>query len=150
MIRESQEVLVAEDDDEDYELFAEAVSEVSRDISLERVRNGDALMEALHGRLPHVLFLDVLMPCKDGKDCIQEIRSHKKFDELPIVVYSSIGSPESIEFFFRHGTNMYVLKPRTYTDLVQVLHKVFAVNWKAMRYYPTLSDFVLNPNTRRT
>lgn len=148
MIKESQDVLIAEDDDEDFELFAEAVAELSEPIILRRARNGDSLMKALNDRVPRVLFLDIFMPCRDGKDCLQEIRAQKKFEDLPIIVYSAVESPEFIDYFFTHGTSMYVLKPRTYTALVGVLQQVFTIDWTTTRYNPTISDFVLNPTTR--
>jgi len=147
---EIRNVLVAEDDDEDFELLADAIRELSLpDLSLRvvlsRAENGDVLMKILHEKIPDLLFLDILMPCKDGKACVQEIRSHKKFDDLPIIVYSSIYDVESIEFFYRHGTNIYIFKPHTYREIVDIVQKVFTIDWKKMQYYPTISNFVMNP-----
>jgi response regulator RpfG family c-di-GMP phosphodiesterase len=140
-----QNVLVAEDDDEDFELFAEAIRDLSLKVILERAENGDILMKILHEQIPDLLFLDVLMPCKNGKDCLFEIRSHRKFDDLPIVVYSSVRDSRSVEFFYRQRTNLYVFKPQTYRQLVAALEKIFAVDWKQVRYYPKYADFVLDP-----
>ena len=142
-----QNVLVAEDDDEDFELFAEAIRDLSLRVVLARAKNGDILMKILHEKIPDLLFLDVIMPCKSGKDCLFEIRSHRKFDDLPIVVYSSIRDSHSIEFFYRQGTNLYVFKPQTYRQLVAALQKIFAVDWKTIRYYPKYADFVLDPSS---
>ena len=147
---EIRNVLVAEDDDEDFEVLADAIRELSLPdtslrIVLARAANGDILMKVLHEKIPDLLFLDVLMPCKDGKACVQEIRAHKKFDELPIIVYSSVNDVESVEFFYRHGTNLYVFKPHTYREIVEVVQKIFAIDWKKVQYYPTFSNFVMNP-----
>lgn len=138
-------VLVAEDDDEDFDLFAEAIKDLSLKVILRRAKNGDILMKILHEDIPDLLFLDIVMPCKDGKDCVHEIRSDRKFDDLPIIVYSSVYDFKSIEFFYRHGTNLYVLKPHTYRELVDALEKIFTLDWKKVRYYPKYADFVLNP-----
>ena len=75
-----------------------------------------------------------------------EIRSNKKFDELPIIVYSAQRDAESVEFCFRNGSNMYVYKPDTYSQIVDAIGKVFAFDWKKITYYPTRSNFVLNPD----
>lgn len=144
-IEEMRNVLVAEDDDEDFELFAEAVRDLSLKIILQRASNGDVLMKVLHEKIPDMLFLDILMPCKDGKECVHEIRSDKKFDDLPIIVYSSVNDLNAIEFFYRQGTNLYVLKPQTYRELVTALEKIFCLDWKKVHYYPKYADFVLNP-----
>lgn len=138
-------ILVADDDDEDFELFAEAVSDLSLEIVLQRASNGDVVMKILHEKIPDMLFLDILMPCKDGRDCLFEIRAHRKFDALPIIVYSSVKDDDCIEFFYRQGTNLYVFKPQTYRELVLALERIFAVDWKRARYFPKFSDYVLNP-----
>jgi len=140
-----QNVLIAEDDDEDFELFADAIRDLSLKIILTRAENGDILMNILHERIPDLLFLDIVMPCKDGKDCLFEIRSNPKFDALPIIIYSSVRDYQTIELFYRKGTNLYVFKPQTYRELVSSLQKIFAVDWKTVRYYPKYSEFILNP-----
>jgi response regulator RpfG family c-di-GMP phosphodiesterase len=139
-------VLIAEDDDEDFELFSEVIQNLSLKVFLARAPNGDVLMKILHQEVPDMLFLDILMPCKNGKDCLHEIRAHKKFDELPIIVYSSVRDLETIEFCYRKGTNLFVYKPHTYAELVQTIERIFSMNWKKVRYYPTRSNFVFNPS----
>jgi CheY-like chemotaxis protein len=139
---------VAEDDDEDFELFADAINDLSRKIILERASNGDILMKILQEKMPDMLFLDILMPCKDGRECVFEIRSDRKFDDLPIIVFSSVKSADSIEFFYRQGTNLYVFKPHSYRELVKALEKIFGIHWKEVRYYPKYSDYVLDPSRK--
>jgi len=139
-------VLLAEDDDDDYELFVEVVKDLSLKIFLTRAENGDVLMRILHEKVPDMLFLDIMMPCKNGKDCLLEIRAHKKFDNLPIIVYTSLRDFETIEFCYRRGTNLFVHKPYSYAELVGVIEQIFSINWREMRYYPKLSNFVLNPH----
>ena len=144
--RQVQNVLLAEDDDDDYELFVEVIKDLSLKVLLTRAENGDVLMRILHEKVPDMLFLDIMMPCKDGKDCLLEIRTHKKFDNLPIVVYTSLRDFDTIEFCYRRGTNLFVQKPYTYAELIEVMEQIFSINWTEMRYYPTRSKFVLNPH----
>jgi response regulator RpfG family c-di-GMP phosphodiesterase len=141
-----QNVLLAEDDDDDYELFLEVIKDLSLQVFLTRAENGDVLMRILHEKVPDMLFLDIMMPCKNGKDCLLEIRTHKKFDNLPIIVYTSLRDFDTVEFCYRRGTNLFVYKPYSYAELVNIIEKIFAINWKEMRYYPKLSNFVLNPH----
>lgn len=143
-------VLMAEDDDDDFELFSDVIRDLSLKVHLARAENGDVLMKILHQQVPDMLVLDILMPCKNGKDCLHEIRSHKRFDNLPIIVYTSLRDFETIEFCFRKGTNLFVYKPHSYAELVQAVERLFSMNWKSMRYYPTRSNFVLNPSPPST
>jgi CheY-like chemotaxis protein len=138
-------VLLAEDDDEDYLVFSLAVEELSFSVILTRAENGEILLKMLDEKHPDILFLDLLMPCKDGRQCLKEIRANRKYDTVPIVVYSSFHDLKNIDFCYREGSNLYVLKPGTLTELKTVLEKIFSVDWKKMLYFPTLAEFVLNP-----
>lgn len=143
--QEVQDILIAEDDKDDFELLEDVIKNLPITVLINRADNGDILMKLIHENIPDLLLLDLVLPCKDGKTCLQEIRSDKKFDELPIIVYSAQRDEESIEFCFRNGTNMYVYKPDTYSQIVDAVQKIFAFNWKKVKYYPTRSTFVLNP-----
>ena len=138
-------VLLAEDDDEDYFVFSLAMQELSFRVILTRAENGEILLKLLDEKHPDILFLDLLMPCKDGRQCLREIRANRKYDTLPIVVYSSFHDLKNIEFCYREGSNLYAIKPGTLEELKTVLQKIFAVDWKKMLYFPTLAEFVLNP-----
>jgi CheY-like chemotaxis protein len=140
-----QHVLMAEDDDEDFDLLSDAINEMFIEVSLTRAGNGDVLMKMLHREIPDMLFLDILMPCRDGKDCLREIRADKKFDNLPIIVYTSLKDMETEEFCYRKGTNLFVYKPHSFSELTRVVQRIFSLNWKKVHYFPKRSDFVLNP-----
>jgi DNA-binding response OmpR family regulator len=133
---------IAEDDDDDFEIFSAAVEKVSVAIILTRAENGDVLMEKLNGIdvLPDILFLDILMPILNGKDCLKLIRANKKFDALPIIMFSSVEDEQSIEFCFREGSNLFLRKPYTINELVESLKKIFSINWQNL-YYPPISQF---------
>ncbi|MBV4358994.1 response regulator [Pinibacter aurantiacus] len=142
-VNPSTNVLIAEDDDDDYLIFSLAVEELSVRVILSRAENGDVLMKMLNEKHPDLLFLDILMPCRDGRQCIKEIRADSKFDSLPIIVYSSLKDMETIEFCYRAGSNLYAVKPSSLKDVKQALERIFSVDWKKMLYYPPLSQFVI-------
>jgi|SRR5215467_8383007 len=137
-------VLIAEDDDDDYFIFKMAVDDLSLKIKLSRAENGDILMKILEEIETDILFLDLMMPCRDGKQCLTEIRANKKYDSLPIIVYSALGDLQNIEFCYRNGSNLYAIKAVSVEELKLVLKKIFTIDWKKMLYYPPLSQFVLN------
>ena len=138
-------VLLAEDDDEDYFIFSLAIRELTIKVVLTRAENGDILLQLMDEKNPDIVFLDLLMPCKDGRTCLKEIRANKKYDTIPIVVYSSLNDLKSIEFCYREGSNLYAIKPSTLQELKSVLEKIFAIDWKKMLYFPPRSKFVVNP-----
>ena len=104
-------LIIAEDDKDDFDLLKEAIEECNISVSIERAENGDILIKILDHRIPDLLFLDIYMPCKDGKQCLREIRANNRYDLLPIIIYSSLNQKNEVEFCFREGANMYIIKP---------------------------------------
>ena len=144
MQQDVQDILIAEDDNDDFELLHDVIKNLPLSLVVNRAENGDVLMKLIHESIPDLLLLDLILPCKDGRTCLLEIRNNKKFDELPIIVYSAQRDSDSIDFCFRNGTNLYVYKPDTYSQIVEAVEKIFSLNWKEMKYFPTRSNFVLN------
>ncbi|RFM25788.1 response regulator [Deminuibacter soli] len=136
-------VLLAEDDDDDYLIFSLALEEIAIRVSLKRAKDGEILMQLLQEKNPDLLFLDLLMPCKDGRQCIREIRANSAYDSVPIIVYSSLNDLKEIEFCYREGTNLFAVKPNSIGDLKSILERILSINWKQMLFYPTLSQFVI-------
>ena len=142
--RETTNVLIAEDDDDDFMIFSSAINELSMAVILYRAENGEILISLLDESIPDILFLDILMPYKDGRLCLREIRSNRKFDKLPIIVYSAIKDIGEIEFCYREGANIYAIKPNSFVELKAILERILSINWKKVLYFPSLSDFVIN------
>jgi len=139
-------VLLADDDDDDYLFFSMAIAEISFKVLLTRAEDGEKLMRLLEEKMPDILFLDLHMPCKGGKECLAEIRANKKYDILPIIIYSSMDDLQNIEYCFRGGANLFAVKPASYADLKTVLERILTVDWKKVLYFPTFSQFVMRTN----
>jgi len=139
----NKSVLLAEDDDDDFMLFSVAIKESKIAVALSRAINGEVLMDLLRAELPDVLFLDLLLPCKGGKQCIREIRADRRYDGLPIIVYTGLKDITEIEFCYREGANLYVHKPGSLRDLVEIIKRILTINWEKVLYYPERSRFVM-------
>lgn len=137
-------VLIAEDDDDDFLIFSIAIKETSFTYVLKRAENGEILLKQLNTELPDILFLDLLMPCTDGKQCLKEIRANKKYDSLPIIVYSSLNDLNNVEYCYREGSNLYIIKPSSISDLRGILERILSIDWKKTMYFPQKSQFVIN------
>jgi CheY-like chemotaxis protein len=137
-------VVIAEDDDDDYYLFSVAISETSYKVVLNRAENGKVLLQLLEKELPSIVFLDLLLPVLDGQQCLKAIRSNKRYDNVPVIAYTSLKDLESIEYCYREGSNLFVIKPSSYADLKKVLERILSIDWKKTMYYPPRAEFVLN------
>jgi len=118
-------ILLADDDIDDCHFFKEALEALPQTTNLITVHDGDELMDYLtenSERLPHVLFLDINMPRKNGFECLSEIKSIEALKDLPVVMYSTSGSKDKINILFNNGADVYIRKPANFAQLVQVIH----------------------------
>ncbi len=118
-------IVLADDDMDDCNFFKDALETLPQTTKLITVHNGDELMNFLlenTERLPHVLFLDINMPCKNGFECLSEIKNNEKLKDLPVVMFSTSGSQDKISILFKNGADVYIRKPSNFAQLVQVIH----------------------------
>ena len=119
-------VLLTDDDEDDRFIFKEILDEMDKDITVHMVNDGRQLMDFLtteNNPLPHIIFLDLNMPNMNGIECLKEIRSHEKYSDISIAIYSTSTSKKDIEDTFSHGANIYITKPAAYSELKKVLEK---------------------------
>lgn len=119
-------IVLADDDEADRLLFKEALEELNIITNVHTVNNGLQLMEYLKNKnktLPHLVFLDLNMPRKNGFECLKEIRSNEIFNEILIAIYSTSASEEDIQDTFLQGANVYINKPSDFNTLKKLLHK---------------------------
>ena len=135
---ESVRILIADDDEDDRMLIADAFEEARLNNPVDFVEDGEELMEYLNrtGRyehlteddLPGIILLDLNMPKKDGRTALQEIRADKKLHNIPIVVLTTSKSEEDILKTYNLGVNSFITKPVTFDRLVEVV-KVLGKYW---------------------
>lgn len=127
-------ILLAEDDEDDRLFFNDAINELKMNNRLTIFKDGRDLMDYLNHPettlLPHILFLDLNMPCKTGAECLQEIRANPKFKDLTIAIYSTSSSEKDIEETFIGGANIYIKKPNDFSKLKKVIKDVVNMNWQ--------------------
>jgi CheY-like chemotaxis protein len=118
-------VLLADDDADDRFFFKRALTDLSMDTELTTVNDGEQLMQHLSENsehLPNVIFLDINMPRKNGHECLVEIKKNAKLKDIPVVMFSTSNSWDSINMLFKSGSDVYIHKPSDYAQLKQVIH----------------------------
>lgn len=138
MNEKSIKILLADDDEADRLLFREAFDELNVGTSVETVNDGYELMHLMQNtkteNLPHILFLDINMPRKNGLECLKEIRADKKYKEVSVAIYSTSSSENDMQETFLNGANVYIHKPNDFQKLKKVLEK--AINYANMYQDP--------------
>lgn len=119
-------ILLADDDEDDRLIFKQALEELKLKPIVKTVNNGMELMAYLTKKntlLPHLIFLDLNMPIKNGLECLKEIRSHEKLKNISIAIYSTSDSEKDMEDTFGNGANIYITKSDDFNILKQLLYK---------------------------
>ncbi len=125
MTSKKLQILLADDDIDDCHFFTEALEVLPVDTKLKIVNDGVELMDYLSEnteQLPHVLFLDINMPRKNGFECLSEIKHHEQMKDLPVIMFSTSNERDKINILFKNGADVYIRKPSNFAQLVQVIN----------------------------
>ena len=129
----SLSIILTDDDEDDCEIFEEAIEEIDDKVQIDTLQHGKALMDYLVdtlNELPDILFLDINMPYKNGYECLEEIRDNPRLKSLCVIIYSTSDSPRDIKKAYDLGADAFIQKPSRYEDLKNVLQKVLETDWR--------------------
>jgi len=139
-------IALADDDEDDRLLFKEAIDEIRLETRISLFNHGQELMDHLtlpNIVLPHLVFLDLNMPIKDGMQCLREIRGNPNLNQVAIAIYSTSSSEKDIENTFILGANVYINKPNNFYKLKEVIEKVLKINWQYQTSNLNKDNFLL-------
>lgn len=139
-------ILLADDDRDDCFFFKNTLSKLSIATRFTVVQDGEILMKYLYensDNLPHVLFLDLNMPRKNGVECLREIKRNKKLRELPVIIYSTSLHNVIADELYKNGAHYYARKSGL-TELHNVLLRVLTMIDENKFARPERADFILS------
>ena len=117
-------IIVAEDDDADFDLLQMLFQEHFPDAELIRSKDGEHVIQSLTGSsLPHAVILDLNMPRKDGRQTLQEIKANKHWQDIPIIIFTTSNFSEDRELVKRLE-GIYVNKSFSLNDSVEFVKQL--------------------------
>lgn len=119
-------IFLVDDDQEDRELFAEALSNLGYDnVHFTEISSATKLIENLNNPLtamPELIFMDVNMPKISGIECLKNLKNKNgKFNDLNVVIYSTYSHATDIEEAFQIGAKRYYVKPTLFENLKHLI-----------------------------
>jgi CheY-like chemotaxis protein len=144
---EPVKVILADDDKDDQEIFHDALTETNIPSDLTTVDNGQELMDHLKDPSvpnPDIIFIDINMPVKNGKQVLAEIKSDQTLKEIPTVMLSTSDNAKDVEDTFNAGANLYVRKPFSFRSLILLLKKIFTLSWAGVLLKPLRKTFLMS------
>lgn len=142
----SQNIFLADDDEDDCTFFAEALQEIHAEATFTVCRNGNELMNLLQKPakpFPDIIFLDLNMPLKNGYECLKEIRSNEVFKNAPVVIFTTSRLQEDIDTVYNLGATHFVTKPASFEKLKNVIAKIISMPWPQQLRQPEREKFVV-------
>ena len=148
VIQPSREIniLLADDDIDDCQLFRDALEDLPLTARLTTVHNGEQLLEQLtqkKNKLPHVLFLDLNMPRKNGFVSLLAIKLNEKLQKIPVIIFSTSFDQDMINLVYKDAAHFYIQKPADFSQLKKVIFQAITLVTQKNIALPTKKDFVL-------
>jgi CheY-like chemotaxis protein len=130
--RGSITILLADDDEDDRLLTADALKRSRLINDIRFVVDGEDLMHYLRGQgayaaggtpapRPGLILLDLNMPKKDGREALAEIKGDPDLRRIPVVALTTSKAEEDIVRTYDLGVNSFVSKPVTFDGLAAVM-----------------------------
>jgi CheY-like chemotaxis protein len=130
-------VLLADDDEDDREIFSEALASIDADVQYEGVEDGQEAIDALLGNQtrPHIIFLDINMPVMNGWDVLRKLKSDNL--DIPVIMYSTSSGENEKRTAFDLGALCFITKPES-VKLIKAMLEVVITRVKNNQVTPQM------------
>lgn len=122
-------IVLAEDDSDDREVFSDIFEGMlMSNYQLITFENGMEVLTHLESKseheLPSLLILDQNMPRLNGKDTVLHLKASPKYQQMPLVIYSTYHDTKFIEDCAALGVSVF-LKPDSYEEFSEMIAQMF-------------------------
>jgi CheY-like chemotaxis protein len=125
------DILVVEDNPGDARLIMEVLKSNKIHNSLHIVGDGVEAMDFLNKKgeyesapRPDLIFLDLNLPKKDGREVLAELKNDENLKQIPVVVMTMSQAEEDILKSYSLHANCYVTKPIDLDQFVKVVESI--------------------------
>ena len=117
------QILIA--DDEPFVLKALTFVFRKEGFSVETAVNGEEALEKIRELRPKVVFMDVMMPKKNGFNVCSEIKSDPELKDTFIILLTAKGQEDDIMTGYSKGADDYIIKPFSIRPVVEKIKGLF-------------------------
>ena len=113
-------ILIVDDDEDDVFIFLKAIKESFSNFSYHVSENGREAIDYLENepdQLPDVIFLDLNMPVMDGKKCLVELKGHKIWSSIPVVIYTTSNRGRDKLKLTKLNADYFLTKRKSYSEI---------------------------------
>lgn len=122
------EILLVEDSSSDAKVIAKAFEQVPTPHHLSVVSDGVSAIAFLLNQgqyhadsRPDLILLDLHLPKKDGLAVLEEIKSDRRFADIPVIMLTASSDRKDIARCYQKEANCYLTKPNNLEELEQMV-----------------------------
>ncbi|QJW90654.1 response regulator [Spirosoma taeanense] len=125
-MKNTLQILLIEDDQDDVELFLYALRATCMACTLNVVRQGNEVMPYLQSvsQRPDVIVLDLNLPMVNGRELLTQIKADPDLKVVPVAILTTSSAPEDRLYCLQAGANDFITKPTTIEELGSVVKTV--------------------------
>lgn len=121
-------VLLVEDNPGDIRLMREALRSSNTTQKLDAVEDGEEALAYLRREAPYsdvpkpdLIFLDLNLPKKDGREVLNEIKQDDALKRIPVVILTTSEAERDVSRAYDLHANCYVKKPTDLDEYMEVI-----------------------------
>lgn len=114
-------VLIADDMLLNRKLIRSVLDKNIENINFFDAVDGNEALKYVEDEEIDLIILDLIMPNKNGFEVLKKLKSHKKYDNIPVIVNSAVDGIDIIKKALEMGADEYFTKPLTLEQLEVVL-----------------------------
>jgi CheY-like chemotaxis protein len=134
MSRAAKNILILEDNDDDFFFVARALTKLAGQTLLRRARDGEEGVRYLAGEdefgdrklypIPDLIICDVNMPRMDGFEFVSWMRADGRFEHIPLRILSSSREDRDAQRAAELRVESYMVKPGNPADWVVMVEQI--------------------------
>jgi len=135
--------LLIDDDNDDRELFSEALASVNPVIKCDLAADAAEALNKLETKeidAPDVIFLDINLPVMTGWQFLTSLKSLEAYKDIPVIMYSTSSNQRDKDIAKDLGALCFITKPNAFKQLQHTLDVI--VSYSNRRLYHLLCSAI--------
>ncbi len=133
-------ILFIDDNSDHIQILSRAFEKADPSITLSYFRDGEGAMNAFTSwkdlTYPDLIFLDLNLPGRDGKDILKFLKQSERFRQIPVIVLSSSDRMEDVRNAYQLGANTFMSKSIVFGDFFAIVTSVYEY-WSTIALLPS-------------